>query len=42
MKILSVGVEFVHENTEMGKRRTDIYNETDVCSSQFYERVAEN
>jgi len=42
MKILSVGTELVHEHIEMGERRTDIHNETDVCSSQFCERGAEN
>jgi hypothetical protein len=41
MKILSVGAEFVNENIEMGQRRTDIHNETDVCFSQFFERGAE-
>jgi len=41
MKILSVGAELVHENIEMGQRRTDIHYETRVCSSQFCERGAE-
>jgi hypothetical protein len=42
MKILSVGVELLHENTDLGPSRTGILYETEVCSSQFCERGAEN
>jgi hypothetical protein len=38
MKILSVGAELVHENTEVGQRRKDLHYDTNVCSSQFCER----